>query len=386
VANKYTILSNYAAPERDISTHTFEDFVDISWLNKSLLKDWFTDYRYDAEVEQGESYYNQSIEKEIEYPDGSTNKIDIPVVLSYCDTHSFDEEVECELKKLKDGEILIKAEMEWTGGNWNSFSIELDESEKFEPKKIEATGYLGMVVGYDYNGTRFKNNEDWMLNEGYINLNVFLKFDNQVHELDLNDINKKLEKNNIEIDSSNSKEILSFIKDNILSKEQKNHEKETVKDGPHKTFFEDLEDVVCEEGFQKNGKWDGPYKSYHNNGELNFEGNYKEGIRVGRWKVYGRTTPYIEKQGFKGGLIQDFHYKENYDSKDHEILSSDEHSKLNHIHSSGILHGAYKDYYYNGNVDTEGSFVHGKRDGLWKKYSFQGELKTEEQYKVGKLI
>ena len=86
MANKYTILSNYAAPERDISTHTFEEFIDISWLDESSLKDWFADYRYDAEVEQGESYYNQSIEKEIEYPDGSTHKIDIPVVLSYCDT------------------------------------------------------------------------------------------------------------------------------------------------------------------------------------------------------------------------------------------------------------------------------------------------------------
>ena len=66
MANKYTILSNYAAPERDISTHTFEEFIDISWLDESSLKDWFADYRYDAEVEQGESYYNQSIEKESE--------------------------------------------------------------------------------------------------------------------------------------------------------------------------------------------------------------------------------------------------------------------------------------------------------------------------------
>jgi len=379
MANKYTILSNYAAPERDISTHTFEEFIDISWLDESSLKDWFADYRYDAEVEQGESYYNQSIEKEIEYPDGSTHKIDIPVVLSYCDTHSFDEEVECELKKLKDGEILIKAEMEWTGGNWNSFSIELDESEKFEPKKIEATGYLGMVIGYDYNSTSFENNEDWSLRDGYTNLNVYLKFDNQVHELDLNDISKKLEKNNIEIDSSNSKEILSFIKDNILSKEQKNHEKETVKDGPHKTFFERFEDVVEKEGFQKNGKWDGPYKSYHNNGELNFEGNYKEGLRIGRWKIFSRTTPYIEEQGFKGGLHCDYFYKENYDTKDIEIISKDK-------YSDGILNGPYKVYYYNGNLELEGSYVDGKKDGLWKTYSFQGELKTEEQYKDGKLI
>ena len=106
----------------------------------------------------------------------------------------------------------------------------LDESEKFEPKKIEATGYLGMVVGYDYNGTSFENNEDWMLNDGYINLNVYLKFDNQVHELDLNDISKKLEKNNIEIDSSNSEEILSFLKNDILSNKQEEIQEQDIEE------------------------------------------------------------------------------------------------------------------------------------------------------------
>ena len=112
---------------------------------------------------------------------------------------------------------------------------------------------------------------------------------------------------------------------------------------------------------------------------LVIEGNYKEGLRIGRWKIFSRSTPYIEEQGFKGGLHCDYFYKENYDTKDIEIISKDK-------YSDGILNGPYKVYYYNGNLELEGSYVDGKKDGLWKTYSFQGELKTEEQYKDGKLI
>lgn len=153
------------------------------------------------------------------------------------------------------------------------------------------------------------------------------------------------------------------------SNEQASQEKKIDNDGPHKTFFEDLEDVVYQEGFQKNDKWDGPYKCYHRNGELNIEGNCNEGYRVGEWKVYGST----------GNLFLILNYKENYDSKDLEILSKDE-------FADGIFHGKYKRYHSNNNLEEEGSYVYGKKDGLWKKYSFQGELQTENQYKDGKLI
>ena len=102
--------------------------------------------------------------------------------------------------------------MEWTGGKWNSYSIELDESEKFEPNKIQAEGNLGMVVDYTYDGTSFENNEDRNLTDGYINLSVYLKLDDEIHELDLDKLENSLEKNSLKIDSSNSDEILSHFK------------------------------------------------------------------------------------------------------------------------------------------------------------------------------
>lgn len=385
MSKKYTILSNYTAPERDISTHTLEEFIDLCEFNLGSLKDWFEDYRYDAEVEQGESYYNESRKKEIEYPDGSTHKIDIPVVLSYCNTHSFDEEVEYELKKLKNGEILIRGEMEWTGGSWNSYSIELDESEKFDTKKIQATGYLGMVVEYTYDGTSFENNEDWGLTDGYINLNVYLKLDNEVHELDLDAIDRSLEENDLNTFNPTAEEIeeirahlKKYFKD---QKNEENKEEVLVKDGPHKTYFEreGLEGILYKEGFLKNGQWNGPYKAYHNNGELNLEGNYKDGFRVGRWKMYASTSDYLKKMGLKGYLYLDYYYKDEYDDKDIETLANDEYGK-------GLKHGPYIKYFYNGNIELEGVYKNDKEDGLFKKYFFEGQLKLEQTYTNGVLV
>jgi len=378
---KYTILSDIAAPERDISTHTFEEFIELCSFSKSLLNDWFEEYRYDAEVEQGEDYYHESIIQKIEYPDGSTNMIDIPVVLADTNAHSFDDAVEHELKTLKDGEILIQGEMEWTGGKWNSYSIELDESEKFEPNKIQAEGNLGMVVNYTYDGTSFKNNEDWNLTDGYINLSVYLKLDDEIHELDLDKLENSLEKNSLKIDSSNSDEILSHFKKYFKDKEDvENKAEEIVTDGPHKTFYEreGLEGILYEEGFLKNGQWDGLYKSYHSKGELQFEGNYKEGVRVGRWKRYSHTTPYIEKQGFKGGLYNDFRYKDKYEVDELKTLVDEG--------LEGLLHGPFIQYFYNRNIEFEGSYKNNKKDGLFKEYSFQGKLESEQNYKEGEVV
>jgi len=45
--------------------------------------------------------------------------------------------------------------------------------------------------------------------------------------------------------------------------------------GPFKTFYENGQLMV--EGTYKNGKEDGPNKEYHNNGQLSHEGTYKNG-------------------------------------------------------------------------------------------------------------
>jgi len=46
-------------------------------------------------------------------------------------------------------------------------------------------------------------------------------------------------------------------------------------DGPFKSYYDNGQ--LKQEGTFKDGKWDGPYKSYHDNGQLKKEETYKNG-------------------------------------------------------------------------------------------------------------
>jgi len=48
-----------------------------------------------------------------------------------------------------------------------------------------------------------------------------------------------------------------------------------------------------------------------------------------------------------------------------------------------ISHGPYKSYYAEGNIQWEGWFSEGKREGIWKNYSSRGELEDSSLFKKG---
>jgi antitoxin component YwqK of YwqJK toxin-antitoxin module len=375
----YTILSSSPATERDLVIYDLEKFIEICDFNLDNLKDWFESYRFDEEVLQGEEYFEESILREIQLPDGSKTKCKIPVTINSCSTHDFDKEVEVFKSKLKNRQILIKGEMHWSSGNWNSFSIDLNEDEKFEVNKIKGEGYLGMVIGYSYADQEFQNNEDWMLKEGYINLNVYININNQVVELDLNAIESYLEKSSIEVSLENTERIFqlleSYHKEKNIRDENKSH------DGIHKMYFDEKfgadrfpPGLLYQEGFLKNGNWNGLSKVYHPNGELNMEGYYRDGLKVARWKIYSKTTPYLESKGLKGSLWIEMEYKEDYSQDDFEEI------KAQNKNIDGIKDGSYKRYHSNGNIEEEGIYKNDQKVGIWKKYSYDGELNYEENF------
>lgn len=373
----YKILSSSPAPERDIISYDLEKFIEICDFNLDNLKDWFESHRYDEEVLQGEEYFEESILKEIQLPDGSKTEYKIPVTINACSTHDFDKEVEVYKNKLKNRQILIQGEMHWSSGNWNSFSIDLSADEKFEVNKIKGEGYLGMVIGFSYEDREFQNNEDWMLNEGYINLNVYMNINGRVVELDLNAIESYLEKASIEVSLENTDSIFQSLESYF---EEKNDDKKHSHDGFHKLYFDEKfgadrfsPGLIYQEGFLKNGKWDGLSKVYHPNGELNMVGSYTDGLKVGDWKIYSKTTPYLESQGLKGYLYIEMEYKDDYSLDEYEDLNTKD-------FTDGIKEGSYKRYYSNGNIEEEGMYKNDQKVGTWKKYSFDGELSEEENF------
>lgn len=83
-----------------------------------------------------------------------------------------------------------------------------------------------------------------------------------------------------------------------------------------------------ERGVYKNGIEDGPWKTYHENGQLQRNGSYINGKRDGYWETY------------------------------HE----------------------------NGNLAGKGSYIDDKKDGIWEEYFHDGEFWYKGEYKNGKYI
>jgi len=120
--------------------------------------------------------------------------------------------------------------------------------------------------------------------------------------------------------------------------------KKSNQDGCWKSFSSGL---LKEEGNFKDGKKEGVWKYYNEEGRLMREVNYKKGERHGLVKVYRK----------KGMLKKEETYKQ--DKKE----------------------GLYKAYYYNGQLIEKGNYKEDQKEGLWKFYTKNGTLSYEGKYK-----
>jgi antitoxin component YwqK of YwqJK toxin-antitoxin module len=54
-------------------------------------------------------------------------------------------------------------------------------------------------------------------------------------------------------------------------------------------------------GYLRDGKWDGPFESYHENGQLRRRGTYKDGVEDGPVEEYYDNGQVYEKGTYKDG-------------------------------------------------------------------------------------
>lgn len=98
------------------------------------------------------------------------------------------------------------------------------------------------------------------------------------------------------------------------------------------------------EGTYKDGKLDGLYKSYYENGNLKREENYKDGELDGIAKWYHENGNIGEEKNYKNGKLD----------------------------------GGWKIYYENGNLKREGIVNNGKDIGIVKRYYKNGKIYSED--------
>ena len=87
-------------------------------------------------------------------------------------------------------------------------------------------------------------------------------------------------------------------------------------------------------------------KRWHDNGQLEFEGNYKYGKKHGQHKWW-----------YPNGKIE---FEEHY------------------VH--GKKHGQFRGWWKNGQLDYEGVFKYNQRDSIWKAYYENGQLRQETDF------
>ena len=148
------------------------------------------------------------------------------------------------------------------------------------------------------------------------------------------------------------------------------------------------------------GKKQGPYKSWHNNGQLAGEGNYVDDMPHGLgegWNEDGQLMG-IENydNGKKHGLFQSWH--ENGQKQFEGNFANDKvHGKviywyttgqkwIEENYDNGMPHGLKQEWHPNGQLKVKGNYVNAISDGLWQGWHSNGQLEGEANYVDGEIV
>ncbi len=132
--------------------------------------------------------------------------------------------------------------------------------------------------------------------------------------------------------------------------------------------------TLSSEGTIREGKPDGYWKTYFENGQLKSEGNRKFFQLDSTWKFYtdegNLVLEYYYKNGKKNGL------RKNYDAKQKFLVSEEN-------YENDIKQGATKIYYKSGQLKQLIPFKDGREEGQGVEYDTSGTIITLTEYRSG---
>jgi antitoxin component YwqK of YwqJK toxin-antitoxin module len=177
--------------------------------------------------------------------------------------------------------------------------------------------------------------------------------------------------------------------------------------------------------YDSEGRKQGYWEEYWDNGALDRKGNYINGEKEGYWEIYYIDGELYSKGNYKNSLYNgewfyyDYHgrleYKTLYkNGKRVTNLRIDESKKLfiprklsgegsrweqwnnmqpivdgvriNQYNNDGKEDGLWEYYHLNGNLNLKGNYINGKEDGIWYEYFIDGKIAMTILYKNGKFI
>ena len=190
---KYHIIpEEIGSEEKLVEAFGLFSFIQFSGLKDGYddLNSWFGDYRYEgSDPPEGLPAYftnkdTRTIDVKIELPDGSSITVNINTI-----GKTFEEEKESVVNNMNNGEILIIGTMDWTKGNWKSYTIELENEIEFD--KIVAYIESGLIRYYSYEGeerSEFEDNADNNLGDGYPDVSAYVFWNGKLHQIYVDDL------------------------------------------------------------------------------------------------------------------------------------------------------------------------------------------------------
>ena len=147
------------------------------------------------------------------------------------------------------------------------------------------------------------------------------------------------------------------------------------RDGLTEQFYSDTGKLRVS-GNYKNGVLDGKFKAYYPNGNLQGEVTYKNGEMNGEYKEYNENKN-IRLSGSYKNSLQDGEWKSYLEDGTLESIIN---------YKDGELNGIKEDYYKNGNVWTRQEFKNNELDGVYEVYYENGNPQLKAKIKNGQTI
>ena len=195
--------------------------------------------------------------------------------------------------------------------------------------------------------------------------------------------------------SGNIIQLITYKKGYITNRERINrYDSEELPNGKWKWFSED-ESVLIKEGSYKHGLKHGYFKEYDLEGNLLSATKYVDGEKFEKaeelQKLDIRTDYYpngvikvvgtYNKDGVPEGVRREYNEKgeieKSFIFKNGRVIGEGIFTE------AGRRQGMWKEYYDDGNLKAEGSYVDDKKDGFWKFYYKNGNLEEKGKYILG---
>ncbi len=132
------------------------------------------------------------------------------------------------------------------------------------------------------------------------------------------------------------------------------------------------------EGKFENGMMSGSWKTYFQDGKTESFGEYKDSKKTGVWTFQNQKGQITQKLTLNGDMVAG----KCWIYENGKLTGEGEMSGLS---NKPDKNGAWIEFFANGKVQFEGSYMMGKKEGKFKEYYPSGVLQSEGEYMMGQL-